>query len=754
MANGEFFKQSPVIAWFNLGDREIVGTVLSGLYIKTNNQWKEWNCAASEFLKKNQLNRCVTLNDSIAILGTISNGAILIDNEGQILDNINMAQGIQNNTILSVLVDLEQNIWLGLDNGISFIEANSPFRYINDFSGQLGTAYDAVLFDDFLYVGTNHGLFYYPDRGHQSERSNICFVEGTQGQVWDLLIKDNQLLCGHNNGTFIISKPGGHAVKTSPISGGWCFADVNESRMVQGTYVGLAVFNRETNGQWKYSHRVADFYEPVRYVALRSNDVIWASHNQKGVYKIQTDSELKKAEKVTYYGKEKGFPEEYNIHVFKIRDRIVFTTSQGFYTYDELNDRIIPFDKLNAQCQPNENQYRVITDKNNNYWFISKANARLYSINPDYELKLLTHFATPSALKIDNYENISSLGDYSCFTLDNGLMTFSDKIAPIKTNSPIRYKLIKVSITKSNKENETLLSTQPDVIPELKSKQNNINFTFTNATYTALPHKYEVMLAELETEWSQPFTSGQKSYQNLPPGTYEFLVKVAGLNNGIYPLYRFEIKPPWYISGYAITVYIALIIILMRLSLMMHHSHLKKIKKEMEQHNYEELEHQRLLSEQRIIRLEKEKLQFEIFHKNKEISNSALELVNKNRILDELKSEILYLRSLNQSHSSPFNRLIKLIDNNLNQKDDWQLFETNFNHLNSSFYESLQTQYPGLSSKDLRTCAFLKMNLTTKELASLLNISARSLELKRFRLRKKLKLKHEENLVDFLMKYS
>lgn len=753
MKNGDFFKNKPVISWFSFSDIEVAGTTLSGLFKKEKNGWSEWKCPASDFLKKNQLNRSIILGDSLAILGTIRDGAIMINKKGQILEYINIEQGIQNNTILSLHVDIDKNVWIGLDNGISYIETSLPFRYITDFSGQLGAIYDAILFGDFLYVGTNHGLFYFPDNTQHSEKSNIRFVEGTQGQVWDLVIKDQQLFCGHNSGTFKIKKPGEKAVKISPIAGGWCLEEINKDCMVQGTYVGLAFYKRQSNGQWVFSHRMMNFNEPVRYVAVRSNDVIWASHNQKGVYKIITDKGYMNAEKVLYYGKEKGFPEEYNIHVFKIRDRIVFTTSNGLYTYDELSDKIIPFDKINSQFTSNENPYRIVSEQGDKYWFISKNKALLYSIDSDFNISLINHFSTPKALKVQNYENISNLGDYSCFTLDNGLMIFSNKIKILNTFEPLRFNLLKAIVSTKNREKEFLLETNPKTAVTLNANQNNISFTFTNATYKPLPHTYEIMLFGLENEWSAPLTSGQRNYTNLPPGKYELMVRIPSIPDSEYSLYKFEIKPPWYLTGYSYITLVILVFLLVRISFLIHHIHLKKQQQEMEKKQQEELEHQRLRAEQRIMSLEKEKLEAEISHKSKDISSSALELANKNRILDELKNEILHITALSKNQTSPLNRLIKIIDNNLNQKDDWQLFETNFNHLNSSFYEKLHSQYPDMTSKDLRFCAFLKMNLTTKELASLLNISVRSLELKRFRLRKKLNLKHEENLVDFLMQF-
>lgn len=754
LEGGDFFKNKPVISWFSLGDTEIAGTTLSGLYRKTNGQWHEWNCQASNFVKKNQLNRSIALGDTLAILGTIRDGAIIINQHGDILDFINMAQGLQNNTILSLKVDLENNIWMGLDNGISYIETSSPFRFIKDFSGQLGAVYDAEMFENLLYVGTNHGLFYFPLDTQRSDKTEIHFVEGTQGQVWDLKQKDGQLFCGHNSGTFLITRPGGRAEKISPIAGGWNLQDVHENRMIQGTYVGLVVYFKNKRGQWTFSNRISGFYEPVRFVAAQSNDVIWASHNQKGIYKILPDTGYQSVNKVSYYGKKQGFPEEYNINVFKIRNRVVFTTSAGLYAYDELNDRIIPFEKINRQLLPSEFPFRIIPAQNDNFWFISRNKAILYAINPEFNLTLIKQFSPPRALKIDNYENISNLGDFHCFTIDNGLMIFSERTASLTTSEPIRFNLLRAGVTGRQREQEELLPVQPHEPVVLKSNQNNITFTFTNAAYNTLPHSYEVMLNGLETEWSLPFYSGQKSFTNLSPGVYEFMVRLSTMPQSQQLLYQFEIRPPWYLTRYAYAGYVFLVLLLVRVSFLIHHNHLKKQKKEMENKQQEELERQRLVTEQRIIALEKEKLESEINHKSKEISSSALELANKNRILDELKNEILHLKTLNKNQASPFNRLIKMIDNNLNQKDDWQLFETNFNHLNSSFYEQLHSEYPELTSKDLRFCAFLKMNLTTKELAALLNMSVRSLELKRFRLRKKLNLKHEENLVDFLMKYS
>ncbi len=748
---GATFKESRVFAWFSLGKDEIAGTTLDGLFKRTDNDWEYWNCEASEFLKKNQLNRSVQLNDSAIMFGTIKDGAIVVNQKGEILEHLNMSQGINNNTILSMLVDIDQNVWLGLDNGLTYVNTNSPFRYIADISGQLGASYDATLFGPYLYIGTNHGLFYTPVSQSHSSKSHFTFVEGTQGQVWDLSIHDNQLFCGHNNGTFIIDRPGQAPRLASPVAGGWSLKPINSDWMVQGTYVGLAFYNKEPSGQWVFSHHAQGFGEPVRFVAVHSQDVVWASHNQKGVYKVIMEVNSPQLKRVVYYGKEEGFPEDYNIHVFTIRGRIVFTTSAGIFTYDELNDQIVPFEKINQQLAEYAGFYRIIEVERDHYWFISSDRANLYQIDSEFNLSEVSSFMTPSDLIIENYENIASLGHISSLTMDNGLVLFSNESLANQPEVKPRIHLTEVVAETSNARRSIQLSTDSTQFHTLHAKQNNIHFTFTNASYNALPHLYQVKLKGLDKTWLATQTIGHQSYNNLPPGNYEFCVRMASHPNSEKQLFKFRIKKPWHLTNWAFSGYVALLLLLLKVSLLLHKTHLQKQKKELESLQQKELQHLKMLSEQKLMSLEKEQLEQEVLNKSHEISSSALRLANKNQLLESLKEGIIGIKKTPETQKATISKLVRLIDSNLTNNDDWILFETNFNHINSKFYENLSEKHPHLSSNDLRFCAFLKMNLSTKELAALLNVSVRSLELKRYRLRKKLDLNHEDNLIDYLI---
>jgi DNA-binding CsgD family transcriptional regulator len=94
---------------------------------------------------------------------------------------------------------------------------------------------------------------------------------------------------------------------------------------------------------------------------------------------------------------------------------------------------------------------------------------------------------------------------------------------------------------------------------------------------------------------------------------------------------------------------------------------------------------------------------------------------------------------------------MRLINRQLSHEDDWEVFEQNFNKVHEAFFQKLIARFPNLTPGDLKLAACLKMNLTSKEIAPLLNISLRGVENKRYRLRKKLDLPNDENLTEFML---
>jgi DNA-binding CsgD family transcriptional regulator len=136
-----------------------------------------------------------------------------------------------------------------------------------------------------------------------------------------------------------------------------------------------------------------------------------------------------------------------------------------------------------------------------------------------------------------------------------------------------------------------------------------------------------------------------------------------------------------------------------------------------------------------------------------QLASSTIGMIKKNEVLMKIKDEIIkHRRELESASGNRFVKsLLKVINDNISSEEDWSVFEQNFDQAHDDFLRALRTTYPSLTPKDLRFCAYLRMNLSSKEIASLLNITVRGVEIRRYRLRKKLGLDHEKNLVEFMM---
>jgi DNA-binding CsgD family transcriptional regulator len=171
----------------------------------------------------------------------------------------------------------------------------------------------------------------------------------------------------------------------------------------------------------------------------------------------------------------------------------------------------------------------------------------------------------------------------------------------------------------------------------------------------------------------------------------------------------------------------------------------KKQREELIEKSRIELELKELESSQKIIKLNNDKLRSNIESKNRELATSTMSIIKKNEFLNTIKQE------LTSNGNSGIPKVIKFIDKNLNNTDDWKMFQEAFNNADKKFLKKIKSKHPELTPNDLRLCAYLRLNLSSKEIAPLLNISPRSVEVKRYRLRKKINLPHDANLTNYIL---
>jgi len=152
------------------------------------------------------------------------------------------------------------------------------------------------------------------------------------------------------------------------------------------------------------------------------------------------------------------------------------------------------------------------------------------------------------------------------------------------------------------------------------------------------------------------------------------------------------------------------------------------------------------------LRIENEKSKTEVELKTKELASYAMQITQKNETLYSMKEQLKRIsQKVNPDAQRHLEKLIRKIEQSTNQKDDWDKFEGYFDQVYENFTKRIREKYPNLTPNDIKLCAYLRMNLSTKDIAPLLNISVRGVEVSRYRLRKKLDLPQNENLIDFMM---
>ncbi|RZK20730.1 MAG: transcriptional regulator [Pedobacter sp.] len=739
----------------------IIGTSKNGLFIYDGSDFFPLATAANNYLKTYQLNNGVKLLDKYYAYGTILNGLIIIDENGKIVQRINKSSGLQNNTVLSIYADNEQNLWTGLDNGIDRIELNSPLYFYFDKTGQFGTVYSSIIFKDKIYLGTNQGLFYSDwSRDNELIPFNFRLIPNSQGQVWELAILNNELICGHNSGTFKVL--GDQISWISNISGGWTIKKLNSNPnyFIQGTYLGLSLYQNTATGL-KFSTKIAGFEAPSRFIEEDNKGDIWVAHAYKGLYKITLNSNYSTATSVKYFDERNGLPGNYNINIFNLENKIVFSSDHGFYTYDELSNKFTPYDVLNKSLGSFATSNKIINAGNKKYWFIDHGKTSLVNFSEPGKIEIDSNqFSLLDGRMVQYYENISQISNsIYLISVDDGFVIYNNSLNTSQAKKKLPAVLIRrieditdkyftISETGNNSE-ET----------EIPNSRNNIRISFAMPYYRQAKLKFQYYLEGYSKDWSDWSSATQKDFTNLSSGTYKFKVRAKIDDSSVSEITTFEftILRPWYLSNFAIFLYLILFIVILIFGKRAYETKLKrdsqKISDKLKAEQDEILRQEAEVNEKQIVRLQTEKLQAELASKNRELANSAMTLVYKNELLQKLSNEITKLKDENGKKLSEdqTRKIQKVINDGMNDERDWHLFENSFNEAHESFFKKLKVQHPDLVPNDLKLCAYLRMNMSSKEMSSLLNISLRGVEIRRYRLRKKLEVPHDKNLTEFLM---
>jgi DNA-binding CsgD family transcriptional regulator len=721
--------------------QKLIGIANHGLYLLEGQKITSWNENEDEYFKKNIINRACQTTDGKIIIGTILDGISIFEHNGKLINRINKTKGLQNNTVLGIYSDKSQNIWLSLDKGIDYIPDYTEPSYTIIQRSEIGAVYCAAIFEDILYLGTNQGLY---RRAFADQNEAFQIVQETQGQVWDCKVIDDCLFVNHNSGTFIIK--GAQLNKISSISGGFSITrnPIKPNILIQSTYSNL-IFYKKDSSKWKLDKVNYQFNELIRFLEVDHYGNFWASHLYRGIFRLRFDDNDRMILN-HYYGNE-VFGQDNDIHVFMMENRIVFTTGKQLYTYDDIRDSIVPYKSANQQFDQFKKATRIISAPEHHYWLITNESLGLFKVQNTEIIKIKEY---PNQLFNNNliigYENIIPISaKKAILCLENGYAILNaDTISSssqIVDKKPI---LRRISSINSDEQIFNLPINTEEV--KLSYSQNNLQIRFSFPYFMPDYISYQSFIEGLDEKWSQPIAKPIFNFKWIPSGQYK--IRIRATNNwgeqSAETILKLKVMYPWYGSSVAIilyTLFISIGMFFFRKNIIMR-TRLKEAR------GRREKEHE-------LIQLRHEKLQIELSYKSSELANSALAIIRKNEFLLDLK-DILDEQKNQLGTRYPdkyYDIFAHKIKDNMTQQDSWKVFEINFERAHEAFIIKLKNNYPDLTPNDIRLCAFLRMNLSSKDIAPLMGISFRGIENHRYRLRKKFNLESDSNLTDFLIRF-
>ena len=614
-----------------------------------------------------------------------------------------------------------------ISNGVYILDENMVVKYVLNKQNSLTNNTVLSLFEDNkgdLWVGLDKGinqiklkdnrLLYYDKTGNVGtvfsavsvdekmiigtnqglfrEDTNSAFdmVPGSQGQVWSLIKVGDDLIVGHNNGSYQLEENGVNLVGSQ--TGGWDMSLLPGNRILQSTYNGFIILHKEM-GVWKAGKRVAGTYPPMERFCLTQNNVL-GYHIDYGLIFLEFTPGFDSITKVTRIQEINGESVDNQVMFYGNDGGFVVINNEVFYNYDGQHFTIIN----NPHSQKDKYFMNVISSLGSTY---APHNAFKNLQEKDIVLKVN----------------------------DDGFELWSDGFTAEACNIVLDY--VAINGTSFKWEGKEM---------DLASDENNLDFFLKKPFVKCVGYEYK--LEGWDREWLAVPDDGKLIYRNLRSG--EFTLKLRQLRPAKETtLCSLKVADMWYESWQGLVLWSSLFFLSFYIFNWWHKQNLQKETTRLTKEKEQDLERQRIL-------VVNEKMTHDLNYKAKMLANSTMTLVQKNNMLNELKEVLSKEETTDTGRKKWKQKMRHLIDQNLSADEEWEIFEQNFAEVHEDFLERLKNIHPHLTGGEQRLAAYIRMDLSSKEIAPLMNISLRSVENKRYRLRKRLDLEHDDNLSSYL----
>jgi DNA-binding CsgD family transcriptional regulator len=652
-----------------------------------------------EKIKGKALFAGLSYRDKEYLLGTIANGLVQVNEaSNQITNYMNSTNGLIDNTVLSIGADVNGNIWLGLDYGIAFIEMQNAIQPIFN----QGASYGIENIGDTTFLATNKGLY------RASGSSPFSLVDDTEGQAWRLRVINNDLYVCHNKGVLRIKE--GKTENVYPNGGVKDIVAFHQADLyLLSAYSGL-LLARKVNKRFHVLENLNIWGDPS-LVYDPKNKCIWVSSKWEPIQKLTLSSDLKVVRK--------GYADIKQC--FQGDEDIVFYN--GNQLYDYVKGEFVAFSEAPFNLIKGENIVAMDFDAFNNVAYVQNGIPNMLTRLPDgnyysYE-KIL------SSLKnklVKDYEFINIYKGELRIATDRGGLAF-DFESKLNHYLVSNTAISKVQVLDGSEMLEFIYPYMTDLI-QLPVGKKNILFHFGMNKASSDLAEFRYQLWPYDNEWSEWNPSlSLKEYTQLKGGSYKFLLQ-SRLNGGAIKeqVVAFDIAKYWYQTHWIILPYILLLGVcvygIIYIVLLINKRNLNKKQEQYKQRMVEE----------------------SIASKNKQLLQYIEVVSRKNEFLIELKNGLARMR--NNESKQWENKIM----NEVNSEKKRFFFDKLYSEVHQDFINRLTDKHPNLSPNDIRILSFIRINLGTKEIANLMNISSKSVDVSRYRLRKKMDLQHSDDL--------
>jgi DNA-binding CsgD family transcriptional regulator len=548
--------------------------------------------------------------------------------------------------------------------------------------------------------------------------------------------------------------------RTLDNTGYWSFKSVpgKPDKIIASNYNGFSLLEN-VNGNWILKNQIKGFSKSVGEFEI-SNTYLWVKKDDN-LYQLKLDPSYSKLLAVNTH-KKLSNKDNGVTSVQRIKNTIYFQHNNHFYTYLERNNSFEPNVLLTKIFQKIPKTNTIIEDKAGNIWYVIKETLGVLKKNNNGTYtNTITPFLNFTQYLVYNNLSINTLDSKNIFIgLTDGLVHYDSNQLNSINSKP------KVFIQNFTTPEATIYNGSKTTLDKritIPYASNFVKFRFSSPTFENVENiKYSYKLNGFDEDWSTWSPATVKEYTNLREGKYTMNVKVKnsfGIISDTASI-PFSISPPWYRHFIAYLFYLILIGATIRVIR-------DRIKIKIRKNKYYETIEQRRLYlekearirqeqfnlEKEIEKLKNDKLQLNLLAKDKELVTNSLQVVKKNKILNGIMQRLkdIDTSAFDETNKFQFEKLRKSILKEVNSDKSWKDLEKHIKNVHFEFLKRLKEKHPTISPRELDLSTYLLMNMSTKEIAEIMNISGGGVELARYRLRKKLELNKKENLIGYLM---